>query len=382
MICIVYFSYLSISTHIEDQVEYIMSDTKNVMSEIQSNSDSTKPPPPKKREDKRRVTTSPNDALQNESDSDATIPLAFNSKRDKSLSKYSLELDTSDEEDEDDEDDSIRVPSQKRKAILFSDEDDSDDSERNNHKDRIQKKKWTNNEEDIEDLVDTDSDDEDEDEDLMMAKKEYNGDLSKKRKVDCIDLQSSSSDEDSSSDEEVLVSKKPFKKRSAKEERRRSNSVTGKGWIKRNDESDSSSSSSSSSESDLDETDKKLDRLDWLSSDSRDDKLNYLTTIECDKDKVLQLLLWDCGFDFNIHTHQFEAVRFVAGYIASFPVSNASAASSDDDSDQEEDDEAVQKHLQEMLQLDIIGFHARQQTLIQPTLMLKERGMLLADEMG
>ena len=79
-------------------------------------------PPPKKREDKRRVTTSPNDALQNDSDSDTTIPLAFNpSKRAKSLSKHSLELDTSDEE-EDDEDINIKVPSQKRKAVLFSDD--------------------------------------------------------------------------------------------------------------------------------------------------------------------------------------------------------------------------------------------------------------------
>jgi hypothetical protein len=49
-------------------------------------------------------------------------------------------------------------------------------------------------------------------------------------------------------------------------------------------------------------------------------KLDHLTKIESPADKALQMLLWEIGFDFNVLAHQFEAIRFVAGVVRSFPL--------------------------------------------------------------
>mmetsp|Transcript_4482 Transcript_4482/g.9313 ORF Transcript_4482/g.9313 Transcript_4482/m.9313 type:complete len:175 (-) Transcript_4482:16-540(-) len=35
--------------------------------------------------------------------------------------------------------------------------------------------------------------------------------------------------------------------------------------------------------------------------------------------RALQMLLWDIGFEYNVYPHQFEAIRFVAGLVPTFP---------------------------------------------------------------
>ena len=88
-------------------------------------------------------------------------------------------------------------------------------------------------------------------------------------------------------------------------------------------------------------------------------------------DKALQLLLWDVGFDYSIHIHQFEAIRFVAGYIPSFPFEQDAEDANLDD-------------VQEMLQTNESGRYIRRKALNPKNAKLKRpgRGMILADEMG
>jgi hypothetical protein len=46
----------------------------------------------------------------------------------------------------------------------------------------------------------------------------------------------------------------------------------------------------------------------------------HLEEITHKHDRALQLLLWEIGFGYNIYAHQFEATRFVAGLVPTFPV--------------------------------------------------------------
>lgn len=110
---------------------------------------------------------------------------------------------------------------------------------------------------------------------------------------------------------------------------------------------------------------------DWLTSTRRAEKLKYLDTIVSINDKALQLLLWDVGFDYSIHVHQFEAIRFVAGYIPTFPFEQ-------DAKDTDPDD------VEEMLQISESGRYFRKKALNPKNDALKRpgRGMILADEMG
>ena len=51
-----------------------------------------------------------------------------------------------------------------------------------------------------------------------------------------------------------------------------------------------------------------------------EERQRHLNGIVKNADKALQLLLWDIGFQYNIYAHQFEAVRFVAGLVPTFPI--------------------------------------------------------------
>ena len=153
------------------------------------------------------------------------------------------------------------------------------------------------------------------------------------------------------------------------------------GWLASlHDTAGKNDDSSTDSESELDDCDKKLESR-WLTGDTRDEKLAYLETIKDNKDKALQMLLWDEGFSYNVHMHQFEAIRFVAGYVPSFPcrpTTKEDDTNTSDSDDSDGDDET----LNEMLELDVFGENARLKALSQRELRRKEKGMLLADEMG
>lgn len=150
------------------------------------------------------------------------------------------------------------------------------------------------------------------------------------------------------------------------------------GWLASFHATNDDDSSSSSSEDEDDDTDRKLKsigRCDWLASPSRDDKLHFLDAIDNVDDELLQMLLWDIGFDYNLQEHQFEAARFVAGFVRSFPrpMTNQADESAGDRKD---------KAIQEMLQRNEIGRIARKNALRRGELKLRGRGVLLADEMG
>lgn len=104
----------------------------------------------------------------------------------------------------------------------------------------------------------------------------------------------------------------------------------------------------------------------WLTSSKRREKLAHLEKIVDDHDKALQLLLWDIGFDYSIHAHQFEAIRFVAGFIPTFPF------------------EEYANDVKEMLEQNENGRYCRKKSLDQKNLKLRRpgKGMILADEMG
>jgi hypothetical protein len=152
--------------------------------------------------------------------------------------------------------------------------------------------------------------------------------------------------------------------------------------------SDGDSSSSSSREDDDDDLDHRLaaiSRRNWLSSASRDAKLDHMATIPNNADKILQMLLWDVGFDYHIYSHQFEAIRFVAGLQPTFPLvrmrKNPKEKADESDSDSSLDDDDDGESVQGMLRLDSAGVSARSNALRTAPL-LPTRGMLLADEMG
>ena len=145
-------------------------------------------------------------------------------------------------------------------------------------------------------------------------------------------------------------------------------------------------SSTNDDDDDLDDRLAAISRRNWLSSATRDDKLDHMAKISNDADKILQMLLWDVGFDYHIYSHQFEAIRFVAGLESTFPLVRRAGKmptergqpdSSDESSSDDEEDESIQ----DMLRLDSAGGSARSIALRSAPL-LPTRGMLLADEMG
>ena len=168
---------------------------------------------------------------------------------------------------------------------------------------------------------------------------------------------------------------------------------SGAGWLRSfhssigdGQGSDSDDDSSSDDDDDLDDRLAAISRRNWLSSATRDAKLDHMAKISNDADKILQMLLWDVGFDYHIYSHQFEAIRFVVGLESTFPLvrhvgkkpaERGQPDSSDDSSSDEEEDEWIQ----DMLRLDSTGSSARSNALRSASL-LPTRGMLLADEMG
>ena len=167
---------------------------------------------------------------------------------------------------------------------------------------------------------------------------------------------------------------------------------SGGGWLRSfhssigGDQGSDSDDDSSSDDDDLDDRLAAISRRNWLSSATRDAKLDHMAKISNDADKILQMLLWDVGFDYHIYSHQFEAIRFVAGlestfplvrYVGKKPTERGPPDSSDDSSSDEEEDESIQ----DMLRLDSTGSSARSNALRSAPL-LPTRGMLLADEMG
>lgn len=131
---------------------------------------------------------------------------------------------------------------------------------------------------------------------------------------------------------------------------------------------DESESDESSSESDEEEP---FLREDWWKASARKEKLEYLDSFRNDNDKALQLLLWDVGFEYLIHPHQFEAIRFVAGFIPTFPF-------------ELDADDVDQDIVKDMLQIDSNGCYYRKKALDPKNARLQRsgRGMILADEMG
>jgi len=128
--------------------------------------------------------------------------------------------------------------------------------------------------------------------------------------VECYDLLSSSDDEENKNNG-ITIRKNSAQAR-----------TTGQWLTSLNSRRDYDSSSSSSDDEDDDFCDTKTDmgRRKWLTSSTAQTKLDHLTKIESPADKALQMLLWEIGFDFNVLAHQFEAIRFVAGVVRSFPL--------------------------------------------------------------
>ena len=105
-------------------------------------------------------------------------------------------------------------------------------------------------------------------------------------------------------------------------------------------------------------------------------RAEHLKSLLSDKDRILQLQLWDCGFKFHLLPHQPEAVRFVAGLPRFYPF-----ASADHELGYENDEDEHGDDLEEMLKNDLFGRNARMKAL-KTVKLTKSRGGLLADDMG
>ncbi|EJK70962.1 hypothetical protein THAOC_07638 [Thalassiosira oceanica] len=110
--------------------------------------------------------------------------------------------------------------------------------------------------------------------------------------------------------------------------------------------------------------------------DSMDKRAEHLKSLLSDKDRILQLQLWDCGFKFRLLPHQPEAVRFVAGLPRFYPFSSA-----DHELGHEDDEDECGVNVEEMLKNDLFGRNARKKAL-KTVKLNKSRGGLLADDMG
>ncbi|KAL7547901.1 hypothetical protein ACHAWF_011183 [Thalassiosira exigua] len=264
--------------------------------------------------------------------------------------------------------------------------------------------------------------------------------MRKKRPI--YDLLSSSSEEDGDEEEEPERPAAQKRRRAANEPpsrapRARRGASSDDGWTTSFRAEDSRPSGPSSSDddddssSDDDDVLRDLSSYNWLTSSTRKSKLRFLEEkVDNDPDRALQMLLWDLRFGYDLKAHQFEAVRFVAGYGERFPFAaargregnncggkkgqakggtkapDAEASGSDDDSDSssdsssdqdsdaegrggseaEEDDEREEEEdlADDLLRPDEVGRAARTRALDRKELLLsgKRRGMILADEMG
>ena len=119
-------------------------------------------------------------------------------------------------------------------------------------------------------------------------------------------------------------------------------------------------------------------------------RLLHLEGIAEDIDRALQLLLWEVGFGYNVYAHQFEAIRFVAGLVPTYPVpSNAKKGQRTFDevatSLAAYDTEGANCR-STALEMAAIEFDSRlnsdDNTTVRYTHTLPTKGMLLADEMG
>jgi len=119
-------------------------------------------------------------------------------------------------------------------------------------------------------------------------------------------------------------------------------------------------------------------------------RLLHLEGIAEDIDRALQLLLWEVGFGYNVYAHQFEAIRFVAGLVPTYPVpSNAKKGQRTFDevaTSLAAYDTEGSNCRSTALEMAAIEFDSRlnsdDNTTVRYTHTLPTKGMLLADEMG
>jgi hypothetical protein len=124
--------------------------------------------------------------------------------------------------------------------------------------------------------------------------------------------------------------------------------------------------------------------------ESQRDCINHLEEITKVYDRALQLLLWEIGFGYNIYAHQFEATRFVAGLVPTFPVpSNAEHKKVFAEVAASMSEQSINgaNHRSEALKMAALEFSSRLNNNIIHTnddsrFTLPTKGMLLADEMG
>ena len=179
-----------------------------------------------------------------------------------------------------------------------------------------------------------------------------------------------------------------------------------------NDNDDSSFDSdndlaTAAEDDDDDACERKKERFWWSSPSSssssgrqhllREERLHHLEkNVTNTSNKVLQLMLWDVGFNFNIKPHQFEAIRFVAGLKSTFPcVVVVVVLDIDNDNDNDNNSTSTTS----LLLLNDTGVSARLRALQlagegfndstnhndqkhRSSVLLPTRGLLLADEMG
>jgi SNF2 family DNA or RNA helicase len=193
----------------------------------------------------------------------------------------------------------------------------------------------------------------------------------------CYELLSSSSDDEENKKNGITVRKEKTVTGAQQHQQRTGEWLTSLN-VRRDDDS------SSSSDDDSDVTKAAMERREWLTSSTAHTKLDHLTKIESSANKALQMLLWEIGFDYNVLAHQFEAIRFVAGVVKTFPLAADQSGHGKDDigSDSDTIDRKNDNDINEMLALDFAGEMRRFNALKQHTNLIKTRGALLADEMG
>ena len=124
-------------------------------------------------------------------------------------------------------------------------------------------------------------------------------------------------------------------------------------------------------------------------------RLRHLEEITNEHDRALQLLLWEIGFGYNIYAHQFEATRFVAGLVPTFPVPSSNTKFAENVAASMLEQSANGTHYRsEALKMTALEFSSRLNNNNKNNnnipagddsrfiFTLPTKGMLLADEMG
>ena len=112
----------------------------------------------------------------------------------------------------------------------------------------------------------------------------------------------------------------------------------------------------------------------------KEGRILHLKGISGDRDRALQLLLWEIGFSYNVYAHQFDALLFVAGLNSQFPYSSKETSYLGDESSKGASarSKVLEQAANEFLYLESDKEPPNGNWLhILPT-----KGMLLADEMG